>query len=155
MTIDVMNAGNRWTGAELQVAARDDLSTGQAAQMLGRTRHAVLAARSRIRRGTATAGRDRGIASEAVAAAAGISYRQLDHWTRRGYLRPAADTGNGSGRWREWSTAELAAACLMAALTRAGLEPRAAALIARSGRSRVDLAPGIAIELDPGLAVTG
>jgi hypothetical protein len=140
-----------WTDAERLIAAREDLSIRQAAQMTGRTYHAVAKARTRIRRGIVA--RPREITSEAVTAAAGISYRQLDHWTRRGYLRPAADTGNGPGHCREWSSTERAVACLMAALVRAGLEPQAAALIARSGRSRFTLAPGIMIELHPDLAI--
>lgn len=39
----------------------------------------------------------------------GISYRQLDHWTTRGYLKPR-DAHPGAGAMREWPTGEVAVA---------------------------------------------
>ena len=47
--------GEQWTGPELELAARGDLTTRQLAQMLGRTFAAVDAMRNRIRRGDPTA----------------------------------------------------------------------------------------------------
>ena len=64
--------------------------------------------------------------------AAGISYRQLDYWTRRGFLCPE-QTEPGSGRSRRWSLAELDVAERMAALVSAGLTPEAAVRAARRG----------------------
>jgi hypothetical protein len=91
-------------------------------------------------------------ASEQVAQAAGISYRQLDYWTRRGYLRPGMERskfGSGQGgRSRVWPPAEVAVACRMARLVAAGLIPEAAAELARAPGRHV-LAPGITIEVSP------
>jgi len=80
--------------------------------------------------------------SEQAAQAAGITYRQLDHWTRRGYLRPGTERnafshGQG-GVSRVWPPAEVAA----------GLTPEAAAELARAPGRHV-LAPGITIEVSP------
>jgi DNA-binding transcriptional MerR regulator len=90
--------------------------------------------------------------TEQVAHAAGITYRQLDHWTRRGYLRPVVvRNGFGSGqggRSRDWPAAEVAVACRMARLIAAGLTPEAAAELARAPGRHV-LAPGITIEVSP------
>jgi hypothetical protein len=33
----------------------------------------------------------------------GLTYRQLDHWTRKGYLTPSLAPGDGSGNRRRWS----------------------------------------------------
>lgn len=91
--------------------------------------------------------------SEQVAHAAGITYRQLDHWTRRGHLRPVTkrsgkfSSGPG-GLTREWPPAEVAVACRMARLVAAGLTLEAAAELARAPGRHV-LAPGITIEVSP------
>ena len=42
--------GEEWTGPQLEIAARPDLTATQAARMLGRTADAVMAARKKIRR---------------------------------------------------------------------------------------------------------
>lgn len=57
-----------------------------------------------------------------IVAAAQISYRQLDHWTRTGLLLtiPRPEYA-GSGWPRYYPRTELTVACLMADLTRAGL----------------------------------
>jgi len=91
--------------------------------------------------------------SEQVATTAKITYRQLDHWVRRGYLEPAwvtNRTGNGRGTGREWTATEAPIACLMGRLTRGGLAPATAAAVARSaqaGQTRFVIAPGIVIEV--------
>jgi DNA-binding transcriptional MerR regulator len=64
--------------------------------------------------------------------ATGITYRQLDHWIRRGHLHPDNATA-GSGIAREWSNDELAVAVRMARLVKAGLSPEHAARAAREG----------------------
>jgi DNA-binding transcriptional MerR regulator len=82
----------------------------------------------------------------------GLTYRQLDHWTRRGWLRPA-HTG-GTGNARAWSQAELQIADLMRRLVAAGLTPEAAARAARThqdGRPLVKLAPGLVLAIDTDL----
>jgi DNA-binding transcriptional MerR regulator len=81
---------------------------------------------------------------------AGITYRQLDYWSRAGYLKPGRQwAGNryGSGSPRSWPEAELAVAKLMGRLTAAGLPLKTAHRIARSGQSRAEIAPGIVIEV--------
>jgi DNA-binding transcriptional MerR regulator len=84
---------------------------------------------------------------------AGITYRQLDHWVRRGYLRPEHvgknRYGSSSGYSRYWTREELDVARVMGRLTAAGLTPTAAHRIARSGEPRAELAPGIQIEVAP------
>lgn len=60
----------------------------------------------------------------------GITYRQLDHWTRIGYLRP--DNGSpGSGNSRRYPATEADVADLMARLVGIGMAPKQAHTIAR------------------------
>lgn len=76
----------------------------------------------------------------------GMSYRQLDYWVRRGYLRPGnADAGSGSTR--QWPAEELRVAALMARLVDAGLQPATACVVARANRNRYELAPGIVVRI--------
>lgn len=62
--------------------------------------------------------------------AASISYRQLDYWTRKKYLRTRTNR-RGSGHPRDYSDAELAIAVRMARLIAVGFTPKRAAAIAR------------------------
>jgi hypothetical protein len=68
----------------------------------------------------------------------GITYRQLDHWTRLGYLRPVQPHWNirsgGTGYARQWPESELAIAASMGRLIRLGLTVEAAHRVARAGR---------------------
>lgn len=76
--------------------------------------------------------------------AAGLTVRQIDYWTTRGYLR--ADTNNpGTGHDRSWSGDELRVARTMARLAKAGLTPAAAHEVARG---RAQLAPGVCVLID-------
>lgn len=81
----------------------------------------------------------------------GVTYRQIDYWTRVGYLRPSEATP-GSGIAREWPDAEVAVAALIRRLTLAGLDLRTAARVAReqaeslTGHAR--LRGGIRLDLD-------
>lgn len=77
-----------------------------------------------------------------VTAAAGITYRQLDHWCRKGYLRTANDTGSGSQR--AFTRTELDVARLMGVLVAVGVHPAAAETVARGGL----LAPGVRVVID-------
>lgn len=67
---------------------------------------------------------------------AGITYRQLDHWCRAGYLQ-ASNAGGGSGnpRWLTWSERTVLDA--MAGLVRAGVRPERAAALARGDREAI------------------
>ena len=51
---------------------------------------------------------------------AGISYRQLDHWVRRGIIRPT-QSGRGSGSARRWSAPEVAHLRVVGELRKAGI----------------------------------
>lgn len=74
---------------------------------------------------------------------AGVAtYRQLDYWTRVGYLHPT-DQSPGSGVPRVWPDDELLVAATMARLVAAGLTPEAAHRVARGH----DLAPGIEVTI--------
>ena len=78
----------------------------------------------------------------------GITYRQLDHWARKGYLRPVNGFG-GSGRDREWPAAELEIARRMGRLVAAGLSVEKSAAFARDTWPHGEIAPGISIEAAP------
>ena len=74
--------------------------------------------------------------SEALVARAGITYRQLDWWTRRGYLKPDHDwegRHSGTGTPREWMQEECRVAMAMGRLVQAGLRVDVAHRVARSG----------------------
>jgi hypothetical protein len=71
------------------------------------------------------------ISSDAMLAV-GITYRQLDHWCRTGYLRPDS-ASPGSGFRRRFPPEEREIARLMVLLTAVGVEPAAAARAAREG----------------------
>lgn len=58
----------------------------------------------------------------------GISYRQLDHWAREGYLKPQSD----HGVQRHWPEAEIRIARMMSRLVAIGMTPGAASVYARS-----------------------
>jgi hypothetical protein len=75
----------------------------------------------------------------------GLTARQADHWTRRGWLH-ADNADCGTGYQRTWPDSEVRVAATMAVLTRAGLVVPAAERVARGG----DLAPGIRVVVDQG-----
>lgn len=77
---------------------------------------------------------------EGVPQIEGISYRQLDHWVRLGYLHPTH--GIRAGVPRHWSAEELAVAQTMARLVSAGLPP---AVAHRVARGEAEIAPGIKV----------
>lgn len=60
-----------------------------------------------------------------LAAVAGITYRQLDHWCRTGYLHPLESTP-GSGKVRAFPPSDVALASLVKRLLDAGMLPRQA-----------------------------
>lgn len=82
-------------------------------------------------------------------AEAGVTCRQLDHWTTKGWLR-AIEASPGTGRHRVWPAGEVVVAALMLVFTDAGITTSAAARLARAhveGRAML-LAPGISVTLD-------
>jgi DNA-binding transcriptional MerR regulator len=64
--------------------------------------------------------------------APGMTYRQLDYWTRIGLLFPENGPTPGSGHGRQWSEAELWIARRMGELRLEGYELPAAARVART-----------------------
>ncbi len=71
------------------------------------------------------------MSSKELAELVGITFRQLDYWTTKGYLHADANSP-GSGNWRNYDGDEVAVAWLMAELVRAGMRPSAAATLART-----------------------
>ena len=70
------------------------------------------------------------ISSTDLATRAGLSYRQLDYWTRVGYLTPI-NPDQGCGTVRYYPRSEVPAATLIGRLVSAGLTPQVARLHAR------------------------
>jgi DNA-binding transcriptional MerR regulator len=58
----------------------------------------------------------------------GISYRQLDHWSKEGYLLPNATEGSQ----REWPDQEIRIGRMMARLVAIGISPSRAAYYSRA-----------------------
>lgn len=77
----------------------------------------------------------------------GITYRQLDYWVRKGYLRPEGESSPGTGTARQWPPAELDIARRMGRLVAAGFPPERAAAFARNDWPRGEVAPGIMVEV--------
>jgi hypothetical protein len=61
----------------------------------------------------------------------GLTYRQVSWWTTRGWLKPNPRPKTGSGHINIYPDTELRIAELMVQLIDAGIEPEAAAHIAR------------------------
>lgn len=70
--------------------------------------------------------------TDQVAAATGLSLRQLDYYVRRGYLH-LADPLPGSGQPRRYTHNEALQAAILAELVRVGLTPTTAAVVADAG----------------------
>lgn len=58
--------------------------------------------------------------STQACAAVKITYRQLDHWVRKGLVRPSVDEGKGSGRRRLFSAEDVVHLWLIRVLLGAG-----------------------------------
>lgn len=56
-----------------------------------------------------------------------ISYRQLDHWCKEGYLKPEG----GNGTQRVWPEIEIRIGRMMSHLVAVGIKPEKAAIYAR------------------------
>lgn len=61
-----------------------------------------------------------------VVAAVGCTFRQLDHWTRKGYVAPSGHVAEGSGKCRWWTAADVAAIRLAVARMEWGMTVPAA-----------------------------
>lgn len=76
---------------------------------------------------------------------AGITYRELDYWTRTGRLRTLTDATPGQGHGRMWQPGEVEVAALTKRLTDAGLKLDVAFTVARGQHQ---IGPGIALVID-------
>jgi hypothetical protein len=70
-------------------------------------------------------------------AISGVTYRQLDYWTRAGYLTavfvPGAPVDGGSGFERRWSDVEVVRAAVMRVLADHGIAAESASKATRRG----------------------
>jgi DNA-binding transcriptional MerR regulator len=66
--------------------------------------------------------------------APGLTYRQLDHWTRRGLLHPDNSATPGSGHRRVWSESEMTIARAVGELRLLGMELEPAFRMARANQ---------------------
>lgn len=106
-------------------------------------------------------------------AAAGITYRQLDYWSRTGFLgpferEPLSKTAlaarrrqartrygsNGSGRDRLYTQENLRRAVVLGAVTRAGIDVRVAADAFDCGFIRTTESGAVVLVLTSGVSVT-
>jgi len=72
------------------------------------------------------------VTGPAVAKRSGITYRQLDYWTRKGWLRASRGTAMpGSGHQRAYTEHEAQVATRMGRLVHDGVSPERAAHLAR------------------------
>jgi DNA-binding transcriptional MerR regulator len=78
----------------------------------------------------------------------GATFRQLDHWCRKGWLRP--EGGEGTGNFRDFPGDEISVAKVMARLVDAGVSPEAAH---RAARNSGELAPGVRVDVDLAVSV--
>lgn len=82
-------------------------------------------------------------AAQVLAEIPDLTYRRLDHWCSKGWLRP--DHRGGTGYARTFTGDEVQVARIMVRLIAAGLTPSAAARIARG---ETEIAPGIRVLVD-------
>jgi DNA-binding transcriptional MerR regulator len=76
--------------------------------------------------------------------AVGLTNRQVEFWSRQGYLR-TDKTNPGTGSHRNFKHGEIAVAKTMLRLVAAGLTLDAAQRVARAESQPFELAPGITI----------
>jgi hypothetical protein len=85
--------------------------------------------------------RDAGI--DRVMVRTGATYRQLDHWCRRGYLMSGTP---GTGYPRDWPESEIQVATVMVKLAAAGIPPKVAERVARAG-GNLEIGPGVWVSM--------
>lgn len=75
----------------------------------------------------------------------GATKRQVDYWTRAGYL-VADNVEPGAGHRRSWAPEEVGVCRLLVRLTSAGLAPDVAA---RAARGEYEIGPGVFVFINP------
>jgi hypothetical protein len=84
-----------------------------------------------------------GIDAKTMAECVGVSYRQLDHWDRRGVLRPSVRQARGSGHGcRLYSPEDARVGRVLGVLCRLGAEHATLATAAMQLRARVSVWTG-------------
>lgn len=98
-----------------------------------------------------------GVTAKQMLELTGVTYRQLDHWSRPGrpggrILRPIQHA-TGAGHPRRWTAHDASVARCIAGLTALGIDLEVAARIARErdadGYARVNLSPQVQIVVQP------
>ena len=93
---------------------------------------------------------DRLSSSAQVCAVTGLTYRELDHAVRQGWLTTSIPAGGG-GTVRRYGRDDVRRARVYAVCRRLGLSAPLSATLAGQvlgGRRRFDLAPGVVLEID-------
>jgi DNA-binding transcriptional MerR regulator len=83
---------------------------------------------------------------------ADISYRQLDHWTRKGYITPFERDREGQGHEREYPEKQANKARWMGCLVKLGIDVSSAERIARlvvEGENKLYLGHGVTVIVEP------
>lgn len=93
------------------------------------------------------------LSSEDAVTEAGVTYRQLDYWTRCGYVRAEQEEA-GPGFPRGWSRGEVEVLALLARLVRCGFSPARASVIARAAVEESPLMGESSVEIADGLTLT-
>lgn len=78
--------------------------------------------------------RDKGYSSPEVALAAGVTYRQLDYWIRKDYIKTSIKDAKGQGTQRGFSLHDVVTVAVIAALSKAGMTIETAMSIAAQPR---------------------
>ena len=63
----------------------------------------------------------RGLTSREVCRRVGVTYRVLDHWTRRGLVRPSITEAKGTGSQRRWAEIDVQRVAIVKLLRDAGI----------------------------------
>lgn len=94
------------------------------------------------------------LGSDEITVAVGVSYRQLDSWTRQGLVQSLGDPQPGSGNRRRWSAEEVSVVAAMHVLVNeAGLTPEAAS---RAARNNGVLTTGVVVRVNrPDITLAG
>ena len=102
-----------------------------------------------------TGPRTKTVTSEELAALIDVSYKRINTWATRGYLKEEPRF-KGTGHRRTFRASEVRIAQVMAELVKAGVIPSVASKAARGAMVEVDSrGPLFMCELTKGVAVTG
>ena len=83
-----------------------------------------------------------GIAATAACELAGVTYRQLDYWARRGWVSPSVDTGLGRAGRRLYHPGDVVRLAALGHFGQAGLDVGKLGRAGRAGPTPLDRLPG-------------